>query len=93
MNYSDSVGDNVPFFTRIIIRKPFKILTTFPFIEHLLMYHFIIRCYVGSAVRTSMSISDGLGLYIFRRGMGKTRPMSKEMDGKVFFTRVGFFVF
>ena len=33
-----------------------------------------------------MSISDGLGPYLFRRKMEKTRPM-REMDGKVFISR------
>ena len=31
-----------------------------------------------------MSLSDGLGTYIFLRKMEKTQPMREEMDEKVF---------
>ena len=34
-----------------------------------------------------MSISDGLGLYIFRRKLEKTRRMKEEFDGNVFVSR------
>ena len=34
-----------------------------------------------------MSISDGLGRYIFCRRMEKTRTVREEMNGKVFYSR------
>ena len=34
-----------------------------------------------------ISISDGSEPYVFRRKMGKARPVKEEMDGKVFFYR------
>ena len=34
-----------------------------------------------------MSVSDGLGRYIFCRKMEKMRPMREEMDGKMFISR------
>ena len=38
---------------------------------------------VGAGMDTLMSISDGLGPFIFCRKMEKARPMMEEMDGKV----------
>ena len=45
--------------------------------------------YVGAEINTLMSISDGLRPCIFYRKMKKARPMGKEMDGKVDFSRQG----
>ena len=42
---------------------------------------------VAAGINTLMSISDGLGLYIFRRKMEKTRLMREEVDEKVLFFR------
>ena len=39
---------------------------------------------VGPGIITLMSISDGLGSYIFYRTMEKMRPMGEEMDEEVF---------
>ena len=39
--------------------------------------------YVGAGMRTLMSISDGLGPFIFYRKMEKTHPTREEVDGKV----------
>ena len=43
--------------------------------------------YVGARTNTLMSISDGLGPYIFCRKMEKTQSMREEMDGKGFISR------
>ena len=53
----------------------------------------IILYFVGAGICTFMSTSDGLRLYIFRRKMEKTLPMTEEMDRKVFFSRPEIFVF
>ena len=45
------------------------------------------RQYVGAGINTLMSISDGLGPSIFCRKMEKSRPMTGEMNVKVFFSR------
>ena len=37
---------------------------------------------VGAGRITWMSVSDGLGPFIFCRRMEKARPMREEMDGK-----------
>ena len=42
---------------------------------------------VGAENSTLMSISDGIGPYIFRQKIGKTRRMRKEEDGKEFISR------
>ena len=42
---------------------------------------------VGEGIMTLMSISEGLGLYIFCRKMETTWPMSEEVDEKVFSPR------
>ena len=39
--------------------------------------------YVGAGINTMMSVSDGLGPYIFCRKLEKARIMREEMDGKV----------
>ena len=41
--------------------------------------------YVGAGINTMMSVSNGLGPYIFCRELEKARIMRKEMDGKVVF--------
>ena len=46
----------------------------------------IVFC-VGAGISTLMSISDGLGPYIFRRKMEKTRSMKGKLDRKVFISR------
>ena len=48
------------------------------------MYCFIIIFNVGAGKITLMYISDGLYPYNFRRKKERTRPITKEMDGKVF---------
>ena len=40
---------------------------------------------VSAGINTLISISDGLGLYIFCQKMEKARPMREEMDGNVVF--------
>ena len=39
--------------------------------------------YVSAGENTLMSVSDGIGPFIFCRKMEKARPMREEMDGKV----------
>ena len=41
----------------------------------------------GAGIITLMSISDGLGKYIFRQNMEKTRSLREVMVGKVFIFR------
>ena len=54
----------------------------------------IIHC-VGAGITTLMSISDGWDPYFFRRKMEKTRYVTEEMHGEMFFfpARVGTFSF
>ena len=40
--------------------------------------------WVGTGISALMSITDGLGSYILRRKIEKTRLRREEMDGKVF---------
>ena len=50
----------------------------------------VIYC-VGADKRSLISCSDGLSSSLSCRKMGKMRPMSEEMDGRVFFPNtVGF---
>ena len=46
----------------------------------------ILQCAVAE-ISTLMSIFYGLGPYFSRRKMEKERPVTGEMDGKVFITR------
>ena len=48
---------------------------------------YVIIYWVGAGTSTSMSISDGLDPYIFRRIMEKTRSVKEKMDGMVFISR------
>ena len=43
----------------------------------------IIYC-VGAGISTLISISDWSDPFIFRRNLGKTRSVKKEMEGKLF---------
>ena len=54
----------------------------------LILYSTSIYCF-GAGESTLMSISDGLGPYIFHRRIEKTRrPLREEMDWKVFFPAI-----
>ena len=50
--------------------------------------YFVCKLNVGAGISTSLSMSNGLGPFIFCRRMASTRPKMEEMDGNgVFFPR------
>ena len=65
----------------------YKTFVFFPIMENLWSVAFINISYVGAVISTLMYVSDGLGLYIFCRGMGKIRPMEKKNGWKLIFFR------
>ena len=44
--------------------------------------YFACKLNVGAGISTSLSMSNGLGPFIFCRKMASTRPKMEEMDGK-----------
>ena len=56
----------------------------FAVMENLRWIVLLITYYDSAEISCLMSISDGLGSYIFPRKMENTRPMIEEKDGKVF---------
>ena len=48
---------------------------------------------VGAGIGTLMSVSDGIGPYIYGRKIEKTQPLREEKDRKVFSCQSGHFFF